>query len=246
MGAEVSEVILADRGRYCHDGYYGPFYGGWNGCGNGWGGNCNGGWGAAGGAIVGGGIGAAAVSIWDKVNDTKATVESVKATVKDAEAGIYKDMARTAEGTNARVDGTAKEVLNNRFTTERGLCDLGYKINGDIRDSRDAHAAQFNGVMSRLFEMSSDNAACCCEIKNLLREVKSDIELQAERNFCELKRGQDQLACLIKDTAKDQEIARLNREIKARDSRELNQKLNFLIQREVGGTTGAAAAAAQQ
>ena len=80
MGAEVSEVILADRGRYCHDGYYGPY--------GGWGGNC-GGWGAAGGAIVGGGIGAAAVSIWDKVNDTKATVESVKATVKDAEADLW-------------------------------------------------------------------------------------------------------------------------------------------------------------
>lgn len=237
MGAEVSEVILADRGRYCHDGYYGP-YGGYNG-------NWNGGWGAAGGAIVGGGIGAAAVSIWDKVNDTKSTVESVKATIKDAEAGIYKDIARTAEGTNARVDGTAKEVLNNRFTTERGLCDLGYKINSDIRDSKDVMGVQFNNVMSRLFEMSSANAACCCELKNLIREAKADIELQAERNFCELKRGQDQLACLIKDTAKDQEIARLNRELEARDSRELNQKLNFLIQREVG-TGGAAAAAAQQ
>lgn len=231
MGAEVSEVILADRG----------------GCGNGWGGNnCNGGWGAAGGAIVGGGIGAAAVSIWDKVNETKSTVESVKATVKDAEAGIYKDMARTAEGTNARVDGAAKEVLNNRFTTERGLCDLGYKINSDIRDSRDATGAQFNNVMNRLFEMSSDNAACCCELKNLIRETKADIELQAERNFCELKRGQDQLACLIKDTAKDQEIARLNRELEARESRELNQKLNFLIQREVGTGTAATAVAQAQ
>lgn len=244
MGAEVSEVIVADRGRYD---YPYPYYGPWgNNCGNGWGGGCGAGWGATGGAIVGGGVGAAAVSIWDKVNDTKSTVESVKATVKDAEAGIYKDMARTAEGTNARVDGAAKEVLNNRFTTERGLCDLGYKINGDIRDSRDVMGAQFNDVMNRLFQMSSDNAACCCEMKNLIRETKADIELQAERNFCELKRGQDQLACLIKDTAKDQEIARLTRELEARNDRELNQKLNFLIQREVGGTTTAAAAATAQ
>lgn len=244
MGAEVSEVIVADRGRYD---YPYPYYGPWgNNCGNGWGGGCGAGWGATGGAIVGGGVGAAAVSIWDKVNDTKSTVESVKATVKDAEAGIYKDMARTAEGTNARVDGAAKEVLNNRFTTERGLCDLGYKINSDIRDSRDVMGAQFNDVMNRLFQMSSDNAACCCEMKNLIRETKADIELQAERNFCELKRGQDQLACLIKDTAKDQEIARLTRELEARNDRELNQKLNFLIQREVGGTTTAAAAATAQ
>lgn len=33
--------------------------------------------------------------------------------------------------------GEGKEVLNNRFATERGLCDLGYKTNSDIRDSRD-------------------------------------------------------------------------------------------------------------
>lgn len=242
--ADVSEVILADRGRY-HDYPY-PFYpyGMYGGNCNNWGGNCGAGWGATGGAIVGGGVGAAAVSIWDKVNDTKATVESVKASIKETEAGIYKDMARTAENTNARIDGTAKEVMTNRFTTERGLCDLGYKVNSDIRDSRDVMGAQFNDVMNRLFQMSSDNAACCCEMKNLMREVKADIELQAERNFCELKRGQDKLACLIKDTANEQEIARLKRELEARNDRELNQKLNFLIQREVGGTTGTAAAAA--
>lgn len=31
------------------------------------------GWGAVGGALVGGGFGAAAVSVWDKINDTKLT-----------------------------------------------------------------------------------------------------------------------------------------------------------------------------
>ena len=66
-----------------------------------------------------------------------------------------------------------------------------------------------------------------------------------ERCCCDLKRGQDNLACLIKDQAKDQEIARLNRELERQSDRELNQKLNFLIQREVG-TGGAAVAAAQQ
>lgn len=32
----------------------------------------NHGWDAVGGALVGGGFGAAAVSVWDKINDTKA------------------------------------------------------------------------------------------------------------------------------------------------------------------------------
>lgn len=38
--------------------------------------------------------------------------------------------------------GVGKEVLNNRFATERGLCDLGYKTNSDIRDSRDQMGAE--------------------------------------------------------------------------------------------------------
>lgn len=40
--------------------------------------------------------------------------------------GVAKDVA-----------GVGREILNNRFATERGLCDLGYKTNSDIRDSRD-------------------------------------------------------------------------------------------------------------
>ena len=225
-----TEVIWGDRYRgYCDDHCR---RGGWN----------EGGWGAAGGALVGGGFGAAAVSIWDKVNDVKANIESVKAAVKESEAGIYKDMARSSEATNQRVDGTAREVITNRFTTERGLCDLGYKINSDIRDSRDAFNSMGRDIMERLYSMSRDQVDCCCEMKSLIREVKNDLALQLERCCCEMKRGQDNLACLIKDQAKDQEIARLNRELERNSDRELNQKLNFLINREVSGGTAVATA----
>lgn len=50
-------VVIADRGsdNCCNR--------------SGWGS----GWGAVGGALVGGGFGAAAVSVWDKINDTKLT-----------------------------------------------------------------------------------------------------------------------------------------------------------------------------
>lgn len=30
--------------------------------------------------------------------------------------------------------GVGREILNNRFTTERGLCDLGYKTNSRISE----------------------------------------------------------------------------------------------------------------
>lgn len=38
-----------------------------------------------GGALVGGGFGAAAVSVWDKINDTKADIQKVESTVQDQE-----------------------------------------------------------------------------------------------------------------------------------------------------------------
>lgn len=110
-----------------------------------------------GGALVGGGFGAAAVSVWDKINDTKADIQKVESTVQEAKAGIYKDISDAARGVTQEIGGVAKdvagvgkEILNNRFATERGLCDLSYKTNSDIRDSRDQMGAGFNRVMDRL------------------------------------------------------------------------------------------------
>jgi hypothetical protein len=67
-------VVVADRNSYSDEC-----------CNNrGWGSGC----GAVGGALVGGGFGAAAVSVWDKINDTKADIQKVESTVQEAKAGI--------------------------------------------------------------------------------------------------------------------------------------------------------------
>lgn len=220
MGVEVKGagdgVVIADRG--CNDCYNRN---------SGWGS----GWGAVGGALVGGGFGAAAVSVWDKINDTKADIQKVESTVQEAKAGIYKDISDAARGVTKEISGVAKdvagvgrEILNNRFTTERGLCDLGYKTNSDIRDSRDQMGAGFNRVMDRLCNMEHQQSDCCCETKGLIKEVKSDLALQLERCCCDLKKGQQEIKCLIENTAKDQEIARLNRVVDAqRDQNIINQ-----------------------
>lgn len=216
MGVEVKGagdgVVIADRG--CNDCY-----------------NRNSGWGAVGGALVGGGFGAAAVSVWDKIKDTKADIQKVESTVQEAKAGIYKDISDAARGVTQEISGVAKdvagvgrEILNNRFTTERGLCDLGYKTNSDIRDSRDQMGAGFNRVMDRLCNMEHQQSDCCCETKGLIKEVKSDLALQLERCCCDIKKGQQEIKCLIENTAKDQEIARLNRVVDAqRDQNIINQ-----------------------
>lgn len=222
MGVEVEGagdgVVIADRG--CNDGCGYRDHSGWGS-----------GWGAVGGALVGGGFGAAAVSVWDKINDTKADIQKVESTVQEAKAGIYKDISDAARGVTQEIGGVAKdvagvgrEILNNRFTTERGLCDLGYKTNSDIRDSRDQMGAGFNRVMDRLCNMEHQQSDCCCETKGLIKEVKSDLALQLERCCCDLKKGQQEIKCLIENTAKDQEIARLNRVVDAqRDQNIINQ-----------------------
>jgi hypothetical protein len=48
--------------------------------------------------------------------------------------------------------------------------------------------------------------------------------LQLERCCCDIKNGQQEIKCLIENTAKDQEIARLNRVVDAqRDQNIINQ-----------------------
>ena len=235
MGVEVKGagdgVVIAERG--CNDGCGCRDHSGWGS-----------GWGAVGGALVGGGFGAAAVSVWDKINDTKADIQKVESTVQEAKAGIYKDISDAARGVTQEISGVAKdvagvgrEILNNRFTTERGLCDLGYKTNSDIRDSRDQMGAGFNRVMDRLCHMEHQQSDCCCETKGLIKEVKSDLALQLERCCCDLKNGQQEIKCLIENTAKDTEIARLNRVIDAqRDQNIINQVVAAL---KTGTTTPA-------
>ena len=223
MGVEVKGagdgVVIADRG--CNDGCGYRDHSGWGS-----------GWGAVGGALVGGGFGAAAVSVWDKINDTKADIQKVESTVQEAKAGIYKDISDAARGVTQEISGVAKdvagvgrEILNNRFTTERGLCDLGYKTNSDIRDSRDQMGAGLNRVMDRLCNMEHQQSDCCCETKGLIKEVKSDLALQLERCCCDLKKGQQEIKCLIENTAKDQEIARLNRVVDAQRDQNIIQSV---------------------
>lgn len=66
MGVEVKGagdgVVIAERD--CNEGCGCRDHSGWGS-----------GWGAVGGALVGGGFGAAAVSVWDKINDTKADIQ---------------------------------------------------------------------------------------------------------------------------------------------------------------------------
>lgn len=89
--------------------------------------------------------------------------------------------------------------------------------------------AGFNRVMDRLCQMEHQQSNCCCEIKSLVRESENRLALQAERNHCEVMKGQQEIKCLIENTAKDQEIARLNRVVDAqRDQNIINSVVQAL------------------
>lgn len=63
--------------------------------------------------VKGGDFGAAAVSVWDKINDTKADIQKVESTVQEAKAGIYKDISDAARGVTQEIkcliENTAKD-----------------------------------------------------------------------------------------------------------------------------------------
>nr|UVX90040.1 MAG: hypothetical protein [Bacteriophage sp.] len=68
-------------------------------------------------------------------------------------------------------------------------------------------------------------------------EIIQDGALQLERCCCDIKNGQQEIKCLIENTAKDQEIARLNRVVDAqRDQNIINQVVAAL---KTGTTTPA-------
>lgn len=86
-----------------------------------------------------------------------------------------------------------------------------------------------NRVMDRLCQMEHQQSNGCCEIKSLVRESENRLALQAERNHCEVMKGQQEIKCLIENTAKDQEIARLNRVVDAqRDQNIINSVVQAL------------------
>lgn len=86
-----------------------------------------------------------------------------------------------------------------------------------------------NRVMDYLCQMEHQQSTCCCEIKGLVRESENRLALQAERNHCEVMKGQQEIKCLIENTAKDQEIARLNRVVDAqRDQNIINSVVQAL------------------
>lgn len=147
-------------------------------------------------------------------------VKSGEGTVVVADRNRYSDECCNNRGWGSGCGAVGGALVGGGF---------GYKTNSDIRDSRDQMGAGFNRVMDRLCQMEHQQSNCCCEIKSLVRESENRLALQAERNHCEVMKGQQEIKCLIENPAKDQEIARLNRVVDAqRDQNIINSVVQAL------------------
>lgn len=181
------------------------------------------GWSAAGGALIGGGAGAALIGAYDKLNNTKMDIAEVGTKVEAAKAGIYKDINDASNGLAERVDATNREVINNKSVFSNGLCDLGYKLQSDMRDLKDVNNANYGNIREALNAVQNQMQQQCCDLKNQMAQMKSETALQIERSLNQLNNGQTEIKCMIENTAKDQEIARLNRVVdQQRDTNIIN------------------------
>jgi hypothetical protein len=101
----------------------------------------------------------------------------------------------------------------------------------DISDAARGVTSEVAGVSRQVEGVGKEvlNNRFATEIKSLVRESENRLALQAERNHCEVMKGQQEIKCLIENTAKDQEIARLNRVVDAqRDQNIINSVVQAL------------------
>lgn len=113
----------------------------------------------------------------------------------------------------------------NRFgQLDTHLCDAIANTINQVRNQGDRMNDQLNDVSRQI-------ASCCCDIKSILAGISCEIRgvgrdvndarlaldqriaLSEERLGSKIELGNERLACLIKDQAKDAEIARQSREI---------------------------------
>ena len=133
---------------------------------------------------------------------------------------------KSGEGTVVVAD--RNRIVMNVVIIEDGV-PVGVLSGGALVGGGFGAGAGFNRVMDRLCQMEHQQSNCCCEIKSLIRESENRLALQAERNHCEVMKGQQEIKCLIENTAKDQEIARLNRVVDAqRDQNIINSVVQAL------------------
>lgn len=147
------------------------------------GGGMWGGWGGMGG--FGGGAGMlgttslAATETAALINQQNTADRVAAANAKaDAIAGIV-----TANGT--KIEMTKDAVYENRYQSERNLCQLGNNIAQQFNAAAMNGMQNHNNLMSQLTEMRFANQQCCCDTKNLIQSSFCDLRHQMQSDKCD-------------------------------------------------------------
>lgn len=125
---------------------------------------------------------------------------------------------------NGAVNLSAADAANRFSQLDTNLCSSIANVISQVRDQGDRVSDNLNSVSRQISD-------CCCDLKSLLSGISCEVRgvardvhdariaidqriaLSEERLGSKIELGNERLACLIKDQAKDCEIARQQREI---------------------------------
>lgn len=139
-------------------------------------------------------------------------------------------IAQSTFGLSRQLDANAAAAAACCCETNLNLTKLGY-------ENIIANLNQTNQLQRQMDANAAAAAACCCETNLNIERTAFATQLRDLENKCDTDRQLAEIKCLIKDTAKDQELARLTR---AEEQAFIANQINKSISTTVGSWSAAA------
>lgn len=171
---------------------------------------------------------------YDTVNSILAQTNALMAGISD---GKFENMAAILSQTN-QLQSEFNQLQSSICATQASIAETKYDLGSQISQSSCETNLNITkmGYENQLATQAIENslsrqiAECCCATNLRLTELDYQGQLRDQANFAALLNGQTEIKCLIKDTAKDEEIARLTRESdRSFISNEINKSINTTV-----------------
>ncbi|MBF0651276.1 hypothetical protein IR083_20875 [Dysgonomonas sp. GY75] len=189
---------------------------------------------------------------FDTVSSILNQTSSLLSAINDGRIENVSAILNQTSQLQSAICGLQQSVLNGQYNLGSAIANSAFENykgqvgilmqNSDIaaRAAQDSCATNLNitrlGYENQLSnerqtnELSRQISDCCCSTNLRMTELDYQGQLRDQANFAALLNGQTEIKCLIKDTAKDQEIARLTRESdRSFISNEINKSINTTV-----------------
>lgn len=190
-----------------------------------------------------------------KYDALSGTLQQTIGLLNEINAGRLENMSALLSQTNtlqAGLFGLQKDVLISSCNTDKEIAQATFGLSRQMDANAAAAAAcccetnlnvERQGFANQLATLQQTNeltrqmdanaaaaAACCCETNLNIERTAFATQLRDLENKCDTDRQLSEIKCLIKDTAKDQELARLSRlESEAFIANQINKSISTTI-----------------